>query len=154
MPSSYVFAKFQLSLKPHHKNDALARTIPTYLTLFIFGFLYQLVLVYDSLRMKNTIQVIGLCAYNIGMLIYAAIQLDQVKKAISQLISQDGAIEPSQDVWGDLKPFLLAAPFIIAFFTILMSGVAWKLSDEFAWAIYKDITADLRQKRRYLTFQV
>jgi hypothetical protein len=35
-----------------------------------------------------------------------------------------------------------------------MSFIAWKLYDEFAWTIYKHISADLRMKRRFLTFQI
>jgi hypothetical protein len=35
-----------------------------------------------------------------------------------------------------------------------MSAIAWKLYDEFAWTIYKHISADLRMRRRFLTFQV
>jgi hypothetical protein len=42
----------------------------------------------------------------------------------------------------------------LAFGTILLSVAAWKLYDEFAWTIYKHISADLRMKRRYLTFQI
>ena len=131
----------------------LVKTIPTYLTLFIFGFLYQLVLVYDSLRLKNTIQVIGLCMYNLGMLIYASIQYDQIEKAIGQLVG-NGYILPFNQVWSVIRPYLLAVPCIIAFFSLVISFQAWKLYDEFAWTIYKHISADLRMKRRYLTFQV
>jgi hypothetical protein len=87
------------------------------------------------------------------MLIYAAIQYDQVNKAIEQL-AQKGYVKPNQDVWTDIQPFLVAVPCIIAFFTVVLSVIAWKLYDEFAWTIYKHISADLRMKRRYLTFQV
>jgi len=149
----FIFAEFQESLQPHKKRIANVRTIPTYLTLFIFGFLYQLVLVYDSLRLKNTIQVIGLCAYNLGMLIYAAIQYDQIEQAINTLVA-DQYIDASSDVWADVKPYLLAVPCIIAFFSLVMGFIAWKLYDEFAWTIYKHISADLRMKRRFLAFQV
>merc|ERR1711964_722170 len=62
-----------------------SRTIPTFLTLYIFGFLYQLLLVWDALRMKNTIQVIGLVMYNVGLLIYGAVQISQIKDAVFQL---------------------------------------------------------------------
>lgn len=150
----YIFAKFQASLNDVDLgNKALPRTIPTYLTLFIFGFLYQLVLVYDSLRLKNTIQVIGLCIYNVGMLIYAAIQYDQVDDAIKDL-KKIGYINAEKAVWKDVQPYLLTVPIIISFFTVVMSLIAWKLYDEFAWTIYKHISADLRMKRRFLTFQV
>jgi hypothetical protein len=135
------------------KSIPLVKTIPTYLTLFIFGFLYQLVLVYDSLRLKNTIQVIGLCMYNVGMLIYASIQYDQIDKAIDGLLTK-GYVKPDTTVWQDIQPYLVAVPCIIALFTIIMSVIAWKLYDEFAWTIYKHISADLRMKRRYLTYQV
>ncbi|KAG0651693.1 Golgi apparatus membrane, partial [Hyphodiscus hymeniophilus] len=153
---SYIFAKFQLSLVhgvPNPTSDQNKKTIPTYLTLFIFGFLYQVVLVYDSLRLKNTIQVIGLCMYNGGMLIYAAIQYDQIQKAINYL-EGNGFIQAGNPIWNVIRPYLLAVPCIIAFFSLVMSFEAWKLYDEFAWTIYKHISADLRMKRRFLTFQI
>jgi hypothetical protein len=129
--------------------------IPTYLTLFIFGFVYQLVLVYDSLRLKNTIQVIGLCLYNVGMLVYAAVQVRQIQKAVFELykMSPSYLIE-GQLVWPVLKPYCIAIPILIAVGTVALSGVAWKLYGEFAWTIYKHISADLRMKRRFLAYQV
>lgn len=59
-----------------------------------------------------------------------------------------------QDIWLSIQPFLIAIPCVLALCTVLMSIVAWKLYDEFAWTIYKHISADLRMKRRYLTFQI
>jgi hypothetical protein len=133
--------------------SAPVKTIPTYLTLFIFGFIYQLLLVYDSLRLKNTIQVIGLCIYNLGMLIYAAVQVDQIKNSIYSL-QDDNFITSGNQVWSDVHSYLVAAPCILALGTVTMSFVAWKLYEEFAWTIYKHISADLRMKQRFLTFQV
>jgi hypothetical protein len=107
--------------------------------------------VYDALRLKNTIQIIGLCIYNVGLLIYAAVQWSQIQDAVRDL-EKNGNIDPS--VLSTTKPYLTAVPCVIALGTALMSVVAWKLYDEFAWTIYKHISADLRMKRRYLTFQV
>jgi hypothetical protein len=87
------------------------------------------------------------------MLVYASIQYDQIRKAISGL-NDRGYIKPGATIWKDIQPFLMATPIIIAFFTCVMSVFAWKLYDEFAWTIYKHISADLRMKRRFLTFQV
>ncbi len=146
--SSYVFALFQTNLeKSHNSQSTKSRTIPTFLTLYIFGFLYQLVLVWDALRMKNTIQVIGLVAYNIGLLIYGSAQMSQIKNVDLELFTDT-------NIWSDSKPFLLAIPCILALGTVLLAVCTWKLYDEFAWTIYKRISADLRMKRRYLQYQV
>ncbi|MCJ1309760.1 hypothetical protein MMC25_003421 [Agyrium rufum] len=77
--------------------------------------------------------------------------MDQIKDAISRL-SQVG--DSNSAVWMKAKPFLVAIPCVLAFGTIALSFVAWKLYDEFAWTIYKHISADLQMKRRYLTFQI
>jgi TM2 domain-containing membrane protein YozV len=109
------------------------------------------VLVYDALRMKNTIQVIGLCICNIGLLIYGAIQMKQIREAVSTLYYMN---KIELYVWDQSEPFLIIIPCIVGLGTLLMTFVAWKLYDEFAWTIYKHISADLQMKRRYLTYQV
>lgn len=147
----YVFARFQSELRGNWSNTATSRTIPTFLTLYIFGFVYELVLTYDALQMKNTIQVIGICICNVGLLIYGAVQTDQIRDAILQL---NAGKNIDKQIWPDLKPFLIAIPIIIGLGTVCLSFIAWKLYDEFAWTIYKHISADLRMKRRYLTYQV
>ena len=146
--SRYVFALFQENLR-NASDSTDEHTIPTFLTLYIFGFIYQLLLVYDALRLKNTIQIIGLCLFNNALLIYAAVQMTQINDAISVL-----GDHIDHNVWNNVKPFLIAVPCVIALGTIAMSFVARKLYDEFAWTIYKHISADLRMKRRYLTYQV
>lgn len=154
----YVFARFETSLRGQAKpgvgqNDVPdnALTIPTYLALFIFGFIYQCILVWDALRLQNTIQVIGLCAYNVAMLIYAAVEVKQVDDAVDAL-QAGGDIETN--AYASLRPYLVAAPCVIALCTLILSFIAWKLYDEFSWTIYKSISADLKLKRRYLTYQV
>ena len=157
-----MFALFQTNLheNPDHNNaktpdgesfQTIEHTIPTFLTLYIFGFVYQLLLVYDALRLKNTIQIIGLCIYNVGLLIYAAVQMDEINDAVKGLNTLH-EIDPT--VWAAVKPFLIAIPCVIAVGTVAMSVVAHKIYGEFAWTIYKHISADLRMKRRYLTYQV
>lgn len=146
-----MFALFQEDLINDASHQSDEHTIPTFLTLYIFGFVYQLVLVYDALRLKNTIQIIGLCLFNTALLLYAAVQMTQINDAVNDL-------EPLNDIkataWASMKPFLIAIPCVIAVGTIALSFVARKLYDEFAWTIYKHISADLKMKRRYLTYQV
>ncbi|RMZ76404.1 hypothetical protein DV737_g4851, partial [Chaetothyriales sp. CBS 132003] len=148
---SYVFGRFQSQLHRGSAGLTQARTITTFLTLYIFGFVYQLVLVWDALRLKNTLQVFGLVLYNVGLLIYGAVQLGQIHDAVN-FLSSAGQIDA--DVWNEVKPYLVAIPCVLGLGTIIMALGAWKLYDEFAWTIYKHISADLRMKRRYLAFQV
>lgn len=147
----YVFANFQVHIHRDADGETASKTIPTFLALYIFGFIYELVLVYDALRLKNTIQVIGLCACNVGLLIYGAVQAQQIKDAVLQL-EKDHNI--SQKMWPESKPFLVAIPIVVAVGSAVMIFIAWKLYDEFAWTIYKHISADLRMKRRYLAYQI
>ncbi|KAF1851315.1 uncharacterized protein K460DRAFT_31462 [Cucurbitaria berberidis CBS 394.84] len=149
---SFVFGKFRSEL--HFAADGVkneARTIPTYLAVFMFGYIYQLFLVWDALRLKNTIQVIGLVMYNVGILVYAAIQFDQIKDAADAL---NAAHFIPKDFWVNVKPMLIALPILMAVATVIFAFEAWKLYDEFAWTIYKRISADTRLKRRYLTYQI
>lgn len=89
--------------------------------------------------------------YNVGLLIYGTVQIEQIQEAVTTL---HGKNEISLDIWNETRPYLIAIPCIIALGTVLLSGIAWKLYDEFAWTIYKHISADLRMKRRYLTYQI
>jgi hypothetical protein len=125
------------------------------LTLFIFGFLYVLVVVWDALRMKNTIQVIGVCIANLALMVYTAIQVDQIHEAIIKL-GGSGALEDHnpKELWSDMKPYLIATPAVIALCTVGMVFVAWKLYQEFAWDILKNIGADYRMKKRFFHYQV
>ncbi|RDA90267.1 hypothetical protein CP533_4614 [Ophiocordyceps camponoti-saundersi (nom. inval.)] len=155
---SFVFACFQSSLgrwvnKPNVQSQY--KTIPTFLTLIIFGFLYELVVVWDALRMKNTIQVIGVCIANLALLVYTAIQVDQIQMAIKALGAEalKLGITPEQ-LWANVRPFLVAIPAIIALATAAMVFIAWKLYQEFAWDILKNIGADYRMKKRFLHYQL
>lgn len=77
--------------------------------------------------------------------------MEQIHDAVNGLMRTRNM---NESVWVATKPFLIAIPCVIAVGTIAMSFVARKLYDEFAWTIYKHISADLRIKRRYLTYQV
>lgn len=152
----YIFARYELEIE---HLDSLARTstssraIPTYFTLFLFAEIFGLVLAWDSLRLKNTIQVIGLCIYHFALLIYAVIQIDQIKEALGPMLIQD------RTVWGghsalSLQPWLIVIPSLIGVSTLVMSYYAYRLYEEFGWTIYKHIGADLAMRRRYMAFQI
>ncbi|KAI2603825.1 uncharacterized protein GGS25DRAFT_436790 [Hypoxylon fragiforme] len=158
---SYTFAQFQTGLRPRaeqnwgdYSDDAESqlKTIPVFLGLFILGFLYDVGLVWDALRMKNTIQIIGLCIAQLAFLVYSALQIDQIQEAIRILKGFDAFSD--HDVWEEVKGVLIAIPGLIALVTIMMCFMAWKLYQEFAWDILKHIGADYRMKKRFLHYQI
>lgn len=88
---------------------------------------------------------------NLGILVYTAIQIDQIKEAVDALKFKN-MIAPGY--WEAVESYLDALPCVVALGSVCLAFVAWKLYGEFAWTIYKQISADLRMKRRYLVFQV
>ncbi|PSR94521.1 hypothetical protein BD289DRAFT_459275 [Coniella lustricola] len=166
---AYTFAMFQTHLYDKEAANASAatqyKTIPTFLTLFIFGFLYELVLTWDALRLKNTIQIIGLCIANLALLVYTAIQIDQIETAIDDLdtanalsgsytTSTGTKVTASEALWDEIQGPLIAIPILLAVVTIALSYFSWKLYQAFAWDILKQIGADYRMKKRFLHYQV
>ncbi|KAI1811818.1 hypothetical protein GGS20DRAFT_578801 [Poronia punctata] len=157
---AYTFALFQRGLKntdePVFRDDdavqSQLKTIPTFLGLFILGFIYEVVLVWDALIAKNTIQVIGVCIADLALLIYGALQIDQIHEAIMILKSKN--VFWNEDVWYETKGLLIAIPAIIGLITVVLGFMAWKLYQEFAWDILKQIGADYRMKKRFLHYQV
>ncbi len=155
-----MFARFQASLGSYKGAnkflDSQYRTIPTFLTLFIFGFLYVFLLTWDALRQKNTIQIIGLCVANLILFVYTILQIDQIFNSIDRLV-EAGAFADDGDidyVWARSRPFLIAIPAVIGAATIAMGYFAYQLYREFAWDILKQIGADYRMKKRFLYYQV
>src|SRR6186713_1553357 len=90
LTASFTFGTYLKSIRPeqydaNYSLNVYTRTIPTSLTQYIFAMFYELVLVWDALRAKNTIQIIGLCLCNFGLMIYGAVQVDQIKDSIGKL---------------------------------------------------------------------
>jgi hypothetical protein len=88
---------------------------------------------------------------NLAILVYTSIQGDQIEDAFETLLEKRLIYK---EFWSDVKPYLIALPIITAAGTLVLSGIAWKLYEEFAWTIYKQISADVRMKNRFLIYQV
>ena len=113
-------------------------------------------MVWDALRMKNTIQAIGVCFANLALVVYTALQVDQISLALD-VLKEFNALNPGETIeaiWQDVRPYLIAIPVIIALVSVIMIFLSWKLYQEFAWDILKNIGADYRMKKRFLHYQV
>ncbi|KAI8626629.1 hypothetical protein F5Y19DRAFT_216681 [Xylariaceae sp. FL1651] len=161
---AYTFALFQKGLKDQEtwgfkdnpqvttQVQSQLKTIPTFLGLFILGFIYEVVLVWDALIAKNTIQIIGICIANLALLVYGALQIDQIHTSVKTL--QNFQIFWDRNIWAEVQGELIAIPAIIGLTTLVLGFMAWKLYQEFAWDILKHIGADYRMKKRFLHYQI
>jgi hypothetical protein len=63
-------------------NDEGQTVMPVYLALFVIAHFFQLVLAWEAVLSRNTIQVVGLTLFNGAFLIYAIIQVSWMFKSI------------------------------------------------------------------------
>ncbi|KAJ5827250.1 hypothetical protein N7447_004013 [Penicillium robsamsonii] len=146
---SWILMSLWDDLDDDKKADGPMR-LQSFLGLYIFALIYELALSYDALRRKNTIQLVGVCICNLGLLTYGILQIQEIKDTISSLTG-----ETLSDHLGDLYHIeIILVPVFLGIGTVCMSFFTWKLRAEFSWSIYKNISADLQMKRRYFTFQV
>lgn len=155
--------------------NCITITVPVYMAIFVFAHLFQLVLAYDALRLKNTIQIIGLCIFNLAFLLYAILQINQIQDALDPDSYQPSKICPNtnfgalstnaEDNYADhylssyaysgklfvqrLRPILITIPVLIGIAELAYLFQAWKLYQEFGWKIYKRIGADVKMKSGY-----
>ncbi|OQE05338.1 hypothetical protein PENVUL_c025G07070 [Penicillium vulpinum] len=146
---SWILMSLWDDLDDNEKADGPMR-FQSFLGLYIFALLYELALSYDALRRKNTIQLVGLCICNLGLLTFGILQIQEIKDTIASLTHQvpDERLQSLYDIE------IILVPVFLAVGTVCMSFFTWKLRAEFSWSIYKNISADLQMKRRYFTYQV
>ncbi|KAJ5106316.1 hypothetical protein N7456_002991 [Penicillium angulare] len=147
---SWIFISISNHFDDEGENSGTSR-LRSFLGLYIFALLYELLLAYDALRRKNTFQLMGLCVCNLGLLIYGVIQTKEIKDTLTNL---SGTIANGDTLWSQYRIALILVPVVLAVGTICMSIVTWKLRAEFSWTIYKSISADLQMSWRYTTYQV
>lgn len=138
-------------MKGLSNNEVVLKTVRTSLGLYTFGLLYELLLAWDGLRLQNSIQLIGLCVCNIGLAIYGVAQVEEIRIAVNVMKEN---LDADKDLWGRYKIHTILVPAMMAVGSIIMSALTWELHNEFSWAFFKNVSADLGMKLRFITYQV
>jgi hypothetical protein len=139
-------------------NINIYRTIPCYLALFALAEIFELLMAFDALRLRNIIQLIGILLFHVGLIVMAALQVSQTRKAVLAWEDCEGVVSTYCDdpstLWRKVQPFLVVVPCVLAlsWFTILF----WvkELYAEFGWAIFHVVGADRKFKTMYQFYQV
>jgi len=69
-------------LVPAKQATPATKAVPTFMSLLIFSFVYQSLLLDATLARRNTIQLLGVCIYAVCLCVYAALQTHEIQFAI------------------------------------------------------------------------
>ncbi|GAA5856404.1 hypothetical protein JCM8547_008728 [Rhodosporidiobolus lusitaniae] len=113
--------------------------LPVYLGLFVLAHVFQLVLAVDALVAKNTIQVLALLVFNTLFMVYALVQIHEVRNLVTGHV---------------LRVLVWFIPGMISLTEITYLATIWFIYNEFGWQVFKRIGADRRIKKSYAWYQV
>ncbi|KAL1639335.1 hypothetical protein SLS58_008048 [Diplodia intermedia] len=155
----YVLDRYLRWVNPNVYEVPRSYTIPVTFAIFVFGVVYQFVLSWDSLSSKNNIQLFAQAICNVCLFASAILQYEQVQDVVKGLppardATDSPLVDLDIDIWIQIHPALIASIAVFAACSLAMCGLAYKLHKQFAWALYKDISADTSLRTRYLVYQV
>lgn len=143
-----LLSRFRESQGQLSVNGGNLSALPVFLMVFGFAHVYQCFLAIDATVNRNTILVFGLVIFNLAFLIYALIQITEIRDVLGDgVIAGTSQTVPVQVLTG-------AIPVIIGLSSLIFASLAYFLWKEFGWQIYKTIGADRRLKRAHMHFQI
>ncbi|CAK5279985.1 unnamed protein product [Mycena citricolor] len=120
-----------------------AHKMPVYLGIFALAHVFQFVMAVDAVYARNTLQFIALTIFNALFLVYAVIQIGEIR----QLNTVSSSIIP-------INVLTTIIPCVIGVAEIAYIALGWKIYNEFGWSVYKFLGADRRIKRYYANYQI
>ncbi|KAJ7169668.1 hypothetical protein C8R46DRAFT_205848 [Mycena filopes] len=133
-----------------NKNSAsgdlvAAHKMPVYLSIFALAHVFQFVMAVDAVYARNTLQFIALTIFNALFLVYAVIQIGEIRQL------DTGAAIASHIPINVLTTII---PIVIAIAEVAYIALGWKIYHEFGWKVYKFLGADRRIKKMYANYQI
>lgn len=121
--------------------------LPVYLGIFAFAHMFQFILAIDAVIFRNTLQFIFLVLFNGALLLYAGIQISEIRDIFPP--NKTG-------VFSKIPITVLTdiIPVVIGVAEIVYIGLGWKIYTEFGWKVYKLLGADRQIKKMYAQYQV
>ncbi|KAI0690668.1 hypothetical protein BC835DRAFT_1280513 [Cytidiella melzeri] len=127
-------------------KDIVERKMPVYLTIFAFAHVFQFVLAVDAVAARNTLQFIFLAVFNAVFLVYAIIQINEIRTSLPQ--GTTGLSHIPIDVLTTI------IPIVISVAELVYCALGWKIYKEFGWKVYKFLGADRRIRTMYTWYQI
>ncbi|KAJ3790334.1 hypothetical protein GGU10DRAFT_392152 [Lentinula aff. detonsa] len=118
--------------------------MPVYLSIFVLAHLFQFVMAIDAVYARNTLQFIFLTVFNALFLVYAIIQIGEIREIV---VTGDSSAIP-------INVLTAIIPIVISIAELAYIGLGWKIYNEFGWKVYKFLGADRRIKKMYANYQI
>ncbi|ORZ36590.1 hypothetical protein BCR44DRAFT_1068074 [Catenaria anguillulae PL171] len=146
------------------KQYNLAMAVTVYHVIYMLATVMQLYITVDSVLHQNSIELIALNVINLGLFGYSIVQLSQSSSIFGQINSTLADLRKvprlSPAVAAQLPKDQLASTFMFHYpsivislvFLLLTAGVSYKLHQEYGWAIYKRIGADIGLRRQMMHY--
>ncbi|KIK05607.1 hypothetical protein K443DRAFT_91111 [Laccaria amethystina LaAM-08-1] len=146
-----LFLRVREKMKADSQTDDGAQMatsrMPVYLSIFALAHVFQFVMAVDAVYARNTLQFICLTIFNALFLIYAIIQIKEIRDALV------GATTPGVSNI-PINVLTTIIPIVISVAEIAYIGLGWKIYHEFGWKVYKFLGADRRIKKMYANYQI
>lgn len=140
------------------------KTISVYLAVFVFGCVFQVIIAWDAIRLKNTLQLIGVLIFNVALTVTAALEIHQVEGALDAQDAKEGGFpcpnDPSQlcrtraALFPRVETYLIVVTAVCGAAEFALIYLTAKLWREFGWVIYQKIGADLKIRNMFLWYQL
>ncbi|PPR06639.1 hypothetical protein CVT26_001181 [Gymnopilus dilepis] len=134
-------------------RDTRYKTVPCYLALFALAEIFEFLMAFDALRLRNIIQLLGLLIFHGALIVFAGIQIHETRTALvtDTQCDDDNCGTP---LWNRIKPFLIATPCIIGASWFFLLFWVKQLYSEFGWAIFHVVGANPKMKTMYQYYQI
>lgn len=126
------------------------KTLPCYLALFILAEIFEFVMAFDALHLRNIIQLIGIFIFHGALIVFSALQVHETHTAINSCTSP---CAPAQ-LWNKVQKFLIVAPCVIAASWFFLMFWIKQLYSEFGWVIFHVVGANPKFKSMYQFYQI
>jgi len=150
---------FHLVVQRVDLSAANYKTIPCYLALFVLAEVFELLMAFDALRLRNVIQLAGILLFHAALVVFAAIQIHETKAALVRSKDCDGTVDyvtcgGPGTLYTKVEHFLFAVPIVIAAAWVIMIFFVRALYSEFGWAVFRIVGANRAMKTMYQFYEV
>lgn len=128
------------------------KTLPCYLALFILAEIFELIMAFDALRLRNIIQLMGIVLFHGALIVFSALQVHETNVAIFNC--QPDCVTNPNDLWDKVERFLIVAPCIVAASWFFLMFWIKQLYAEFGWVIFHVVGANPKFKSMYQFYQI